>query len=211
MGGNKEDYLKAIYELGGNENQVSNKDIANFLDISAPSVSEMLKKLQEQGYIEYIMYQGVKLTNLGVKEYSKVKRRHLLWEVFLVEKLGFSWDEVHEEAEVLEHVTSPKLEERLEKYLNYPKVCPHGNPILKYEQLKTIFRSLDSLKINEKGVIRRFEDKRELLNYVKNNNLLIGDKIEIVDKDTDYTSILIGRNHEKIKINNDFIKKIYIE
>lgn len=121
---NREDYIKAIYELGGNIKQVSNKNIAESLKISAPSVSEMIKKLLNDGFIDYELYQGVKLTEYGIKEAMKIRRRHLLWEVFLVEKLGYSWEEIDEEAEKLEHVTSVKLEERLDKYLNYPKFCP---------------------------------------------------------------------------------------
>ncbi len=129
----KEDYLKTIYELGGETNQVNNKDIAKVLKIAPPSVSEMIKKLLGDGYVEYTVYQGVRLTEHGTKEAKRIRRRHLLWEVFLVEKLGYSWDEVHEEAEKLEHVTSEKLEESLDKYLNYPELCPHGSNIIREE------------------------------------------------------------------------------
>jgi len=127
----KEDYLKAIYEHGGDKNMVSNKDIANSLGISAPSVSEMIKKLLQDGYVEYTSYKGVKLTERGIDEAKKITRIHLLWEVFLLEKLDYDIDEIHDEAERLEHATSKKLEERLDKYLNYPKVCPHGTEIIR--------------------------------------------------------------------------------
>lgn len=133
MTDNKEDYLKAIYELGGEEKEVSNKQIANSLEISPSSVSEMIKKLLEEGYVEYELYKGIKLTNYGASEAKKVKRRHLLWEVFLFEKLGYSIDDIHEEAEILEHITSEKLEKALDKYLKYPKVCPHNTNIEREE------------------------------------------------------------------------------
>ena len=129
----KEDYLKTIYELGGDKEQVSNKDIAKVLKISPPSVSEMIKKLLHDGYVEYTVYQGIKLTEYGAEEARKIRRRHLLWEVFLVEKLGYNPEEVHDEAEKLEHVTNKKLEEKLDEYLNYPKVCPHGSNIIREE------------------------------------------------------------------------------
>lgn len=129
MTGNKEDYLKIIYELGGESKKVSNKDIAESLGISPPSVSEMVKKLLKEGYVEYSYYQGVSLTEAGLKEAMKIKRRHLLWEVFLAEKLGYDIEDIHEEAEKLEHITSPKLEEHLDRFLNYPEVCPHGTRI----------------------------------------------------------------------------------
>ena len=129
----KEDYLKTIYELGGDKEQVSNKNIATALNISRPSVSEMIKKLLQDGYVEYTVYQGIKLTEYGAVEAKKIRRRHLLWEVFLVEKLGYNSEEVHDEAEKLEHVTNKKLEKKLDEYLNYPKVCPHGSKIIREE------------------------------------------------------------------------------
>lgn len=129
MTGNKEDYLKIIYELGGEENLVSNKKIANALEISPSSVTEMIQKLLKEGYVEYELYKGIKLSDYGALEAKKVKRRHLLWEVFLLEKLGYKLEEVHDEAEILEHVTSDKLEKMLDKYLNYPEVCPHDTNI----------------------------------------------------------------------------------
>lgn len=127
---NKEDYLKIIYELGGHLKKVSNKEIARELGVSAPSVSEMIRKLIQDGYVISGNYQGVILTELGLKKAQKIRRRHLLWEVFLAENLGYSPDDIHEEAEKLEHITSPKLEKALDKYLNYPKMCPHGSPII---------------------------------------------------------------------------------
>lgn len=127
---NKEDYLKIIYELGGHFKKVSNKDISKALGVSAPSVSEMIKKLLEDGYVDYSTYKGISLTELGTKKAQEIRRKHLLWEVFLAEKLGYSPEDVHEEAEKLEHITSPKLERALDKYLNYPKMCPHGSPII---------------------------------------------------------------------------------
>jgi len=129
----KENYLKAIYELGGDTNVVGNKDIARSLMVSAPSVSEMIKKMLEDGFLEYAQYRGVKLTEYGRKEAMKIKRRHLLWEVFLMEKLNFGKNEAHEEAEKLEHVASRQLEKGLDKYLNYPKTCPHGTEIIREE------------------------------------------------------------------------------
>ena len=129
MTGNKEDYLKIIYELGGEKSEVSNKEISEALHISPSSVSEMIKKLLKDGFVENKPYKGIRLSKSGVKRARMVKRRHHLWEVFLVENLGYDINEVHNEAEVLEHVTSEKLEKLLDKYLDYPKVCPHNTNI----------------------------------------------------------------------------------
>lgn len=126
---NREDYLKTIYELGGEKNKIGTKNIATALHVAPPSVSEMIKILVREKYVEYELYKGVILTPRGLARAKIIKKRHLLWEVFLTEKLGYDGEDIHKEAEILEHVTSSKLEERLEKYLDYPKVCPHGTSI----------------------------------------------------------------------------------
>lgn len=209
MTGNREDYIKAIYELGGEKNRIGTKDIASALKISQPSVSEMLKKLVEEGYIEYKVYKGVKLTEKGRKEALHIKKRHLLWEVFLVEKLGYDWEDVHEEAEVLEHITSPQLEERLEKYLDYPTICPHGTPL---EDDSYIFNatSLDSMLEGENAIIKRLEDEKGILRYLKMMSLNIGDTIKIIDKDLK-GNIIIEKDGENIEIREDLANKIYVK
>lgn len=208
MTGNREDYIKTIYELGGEKNRIGTKSIAKSLNISPPSVSEMIKKLVEEGYVEYKHYKGVKLTEKGAKEALRIKKRHLLWEVFLVEKLGYSWEDVHEEAEVLEHITSPKLEELLERYLDYPKVCPHGTPL---EDDSYIFNtsSLDSVKIGETTYIKRIVDEKEILKYVKAMDLKIGDNVKILEKDS-HETIKIEKNGVIIDIEKNLSKKIFV-
>lgn len=211
MTGNKEDYLKAIYELGGRSKRISNKDIAEKLNVSAPSVSEMVKKLLKEGYVEYTVYQGVSLTEYGVEEAMKIRRRHLLWEVFLVEKLGYSWDEVNEEAERLEHVTSLKLEKSLDKYLGYPKFCPHGTPILKDRDCNLNYRILELLSIGDKATIQRISDIKELLQYVSHMGLNIGDRIEVIDIKPTVGTIVVRKDGTDISLKREFAKKIYVE
>lgn len=210
MTGNREDYLKMIYELGGDRIRVSTKGIAEGLHISAPSVSEMIKKLLEEGYVEYEAYKGVKLTEYGLKEARRVKRKHLLWEVFLVEKLGYDWEEVHEEAEKLEHVTSEKLEGLLDKYLNYPKVCPHGNDIIHKGERQVEYKKMDSLIPKEEATIKRFTDNKKLLTYVKRLGLNIGDQIEVINVGKD-GFVNIKRNKENMSIKKEHAKKIYVD
>lgn len=211
MTGNKEDYLKIIYELGGDKGEVSNKDIAKALGISAPSVSEMIKKLLKEGYVEYEAYKGIKLTEYGLKEAKRVRRRHLLWEVFLEEKLGYSWDEVHEEAEKLEHVTSEKLERLLDKYLGYPNVCPHGTDIPKEGEENKSYKRLIDLALGEEVVLKSFFDHKEILNYVNKKELRVGDKIKVVEKDKDNKLIVIKKGNKDIFIEKEYSKKIFIE
>lgn len=211
MTGNKEDYIKIIYELGGQSNQVSNKSIAEALNVSAPSVSEMIKKLLQQGYIEYTLYQGVKLTDLGTKEAMKIRRKHLLWEVFLVEKLGYNWGDVDEEAERLEHVTSDELERRLDEYLNYPTICPHGTPIRKDEIIDFTYNTLDTISVGESIIIRRLTDIKELLNYMDSLDLKIGDDLKVIEKALYNGPITLEKNGEQIVIGLEAAKKIYVE
>lgn len=125
-----ENYLKAIYSRQEEKRgRVKTKEIADALDISRPSVSGMLKSLADDGLVEYEPYKGVRLTDEGRDVALKVIRNHRLIEVFLVKTLGYSWDEVHAEAEQLEHAVSDKLVERIDAFLNHPRFDPHGDPI----------------------------------------------------------------------------------
>ena len=121
--------FEAHLELGGDQKKINNKQIVSGLDVSAASVSEMISKLLKEGLVEHSPYQGVQLTESGLASASALIRKHRLWEVFLVEHLNYSWNEVHDDAEVLEHVTSGTLADHLEAYLGHPKFCPHGGMI----------------------------------------------------------------------------------
>lgn len=204
-----EDYIKTIYELGGAVKRAKTNSIAKSLEISAPSASEMVRKLVDKGYVEHIPYKGVILTEFGLKEAIRIKRKHLLWEVFLVEKLGYSWEEVHEEAELLEHTTSSRLEERLNRYLDYPEFCPHGTP-LTLETYKYERRTLLDCDKGEEVIFKRVEDKIQVLKYIKNLGLNIGDHLTICTKD-EKRDIEIRKHCKIIKLNKDIAKYIYIE
>ena len=131
---NKEDYIKAIYKLGGRDEFVSNKAINQMLNLSAASTTEMLNKLVHDGTVEYIRYTGAKLTKKGIKVAERLIRSHKIWEVFLVISLGFSGESVHEQAEVLEHSSSVEMTERLAEFLGNPTLCPHGEEIPPYSE-----------------------------------------------------------------------------
>ncbi len=126
----EENYLKAIYKiLELNTEPVSTNALAEKMNIKAATATDMLKRLSEKELINYVKYQGVTLTEAGNHKALYIIRKHRLWEMFLVEKLGFSWDEVHEVAEQLEHINSSKLIDELDRFLDYPTVDPHGDPI----------------------------------------------------------------------------------
>ena len=124
-----EDYLKTVVQLGGKERLVTNKEISERLDVKAASVTEMVNKLVKAGLVTYQPYYGVQVTKRGYIEANKLIRKHRLWEVFLIDYLNYNCDEVHEEAERLEHVTSEKLSERLAQLLDNPTHDPHGEQI----------------------------------------------------------------------------------
>lgn len=173
---NREDYLKLILELGGDRRKVSNKQIVTGLAVAPASVSEMITKLVKEGLVAHTPYQGVQLSQTGLATASMLIRKHRLWEVFLVEHLGYSWNEVHDDAEVLEHVTSEKLAQRLSTYMSDPEICPHGGMIPKAHetvhekdrQLLTEFTIGDTLRI------ARVLDERELLDYLVTLDIQLG-------------------------------------
>ena len=129
----EENYLKAIYNLNLDRDgkELGTNELANHLGISPATVSSMLKKLKEKEFIDYEKYGGISLLKKGEKEAFTVIRKHRLWETFLVEKMEFTWDEIHEVAEQLEHIKSKKLVDQLDKLLGYPDYDPHGDPIPK--------------------------------------------------------------------------------
>lgn len=199
----KEDYIKAIYELGGQSRKVANKEIAEKLKISPPSVSEMIKKLEKEDYIIVQQYIGVSLTEKGIEKGKNIRKKHLLWEVFLVEKLGYSWEEVDEEAEQLEHVTDDRLQDRLEKFLDYPKFCPHGNSI--GDEID--FVSLDKVGVGSYEILR-IGDYKEVLVFSMRNHIKIGEHIKVLEVEKDGYRVLVKA--EELFIKEEFLKQIYI-
>ncbi len=195
-----EDYLKAIFKLSGPTKQgVSTNSIAEELSTKASSVSDMVKKLADKGLVNYVKYQGTTLTSEGEDIALHVIRKHRLWEVFLVEKLKFGWDEIHEIAEQLEHIKSPKLIDKLDEHLGFPKTDPHGDPIPdkngKFPELNQY--KLNELTIGEKSIlIGVSEDSKEFLRYLDGINLKLGSSIEILDYFKFDKSL-------KVKINKD--------
>ena len=128
----EENYLKAILKLSKNsKNSVSTNAIADELETKASSVTDMIKKLTDKHLVDYVPYRGVSLSKFGLSKAIEIVRKHRLWEVFLVTKLQFKWDEVHCVAEQLEHIKSQKLVDALDAYLGYPQHDPHGEPIPK--------------------------------------------------------------------------------
>lgn len=180
----EENYLKSIYHLSLNSINVSTNQIAAMLNTKAASVTDMLKKLADKELINYTRYQGVNLTPAGENVAIHIIRKHRLWEYFLVEKLHFKWDEVHEMAEEMEHISSKELIDRLDKFMGYPKHDPHGDPIpdsdghFKAHELQPVSASV----INQTGIISGVRDhSAAFLQYLEKQRLTIGKKIRVTE------------------------------
>ena len=211
----EENYLKAIYHLSQHSlNPVQTNAIAEGMKTRAASVTDMLKKLSDKKLIDYVKYQGVTLTGEGEAIAIKVVRKHRLWEVFLVEKLKFRWDEVHDIAEELEHINSAVLVERLDDFLGYPKRDPHGDPI---PDKDGIFEPSLNIHLNEmtrgkKGLIVGVSEySPSFLKHLERLGLTIGIGLEIIEI-TDYdgsVELLVGE--KKINVSRDVAKHILIK
>lgn len=209
----EENYLKVIYHLSEISNPVQTNAIAEKIQTKAASVTDMLKKLADKELVDYIKYQGVTLTEKGKLTAINIIRKHRLWEVFLTEKLHFKWDEVHDVAEELEHITSTLLVERLDEFLEFPKVDPHGDPIPdQYGNFASLsFIKLNKLKVNEIGTITGVsEHSSPFLKHLEKLGLTLGKKIavsEILDFDG---SVELLVDQVKINISREVAKHILI-
>ncbi|WP_411893868.1 metal-dependent transcriptional regulator [Winogradskyella sp. A2] len=211
----EENYLKAIYHLERQERgAVSTNAIADKMETKASSVTDMLKKLADKDYVIYKKYQGVSLTNKGLATAANVVRKHRLWEVFLVEKLNFSWDEVHDVAEQLEHIKSPKLIDELDAFLEFPTHDPHGDPIPDKDgnisKLDKI--NLSKVELNELctcvGVI---DSSAKFLKYLDKHKIALGTQIKVIEKESFDESMTILIHGLELNISKTVANNIYVK
>jgi DtxR family Mn-dependent transcriptional regulator len=209
----EENYLKAIYHLSLQAGSVSTNQIAASLNTKAASVTDMLKKLADKELINYTKYQGVTLTARGEKIAVSIIRKHRLWEYFLVEKLNFKWDEVHDVAEELEHISSKELIDRLDDFMGHPKYDPHGDPIpdsngqFKTHELKPVA----ALVINETGLISGVRDhSTAFLQYLERMQLTIGKKIKVTEINDYDHSVILHVGDKKIHISREVANNLLI-
>jgi len=212
----EEDYIKAIFKITErNQGTASTNSIAEHLSTSAASVTDMLKRLSEKEYFNYQKYKGVSLTNKGLDLATQLIRKHRLWEYFLVEKLSFTWDEVHEIAEQLEHVKSDKLIEKLDAYLDYPKYDPHGDPIPNAEGKFTIRTqvSLFNLGLGEEGIVVGVkEHDKPFLQYLDKLKIKIGTKLEVINQlDFDHSKEVLIAEEGKTVLSHKVCSNIYVK
>ena len=211
----EENYIKIIFHLRrkGME-EVSTNAIAEQMDTKPSSVTDMVRKLSEKGLLHYKKYQGVKLTESGKAMALSIIRKHRLWEVFLVEKLNFSWDEVHEVAEQLEHIKSEKLIDKLDWLLDYPKYDPHGDPIpdkdgaFKEREKKL----LNEVPVNTRGVCVGVKDSSTtFLKFLDKYNIALGQQIKVLEREEFDGSLVLKIDDREVHISNQIASNLYIK
>ena len=210
----EENYLKEIYALEElAQKEVSTNAIAEKMQTKASSVTDMLQKLSHKGLVAYKKYNGSRLSEKGREKAVLIIRKHRLWETFLVEKLDFPWDEVHEIAEQLEHIKSPKLTDRLDAFLGYPELDPHGDPIPNSdgEIVKVKNSCLADLGIDDWGILVGVKNSSDdFLKYLNKKNIAIGDKIKVTEIEPFDNSIKIIIKAMEMVISEDIAKNLYL-
>jgi len=210
----EENYIKSIYHLQQSNESVSTNALADHLKAKPASITDMLKKLQAKGLLNYNPYKGFRLSRDGNKAALIIIRRHRLWEYFLVDQLRFSWEEVHEVAEELEHVRSKKLVDKLDAFLGFPKFDPHGDPIPDNNGKISMQQQLplSNLPLNKQAVITSVQNQSsELLSFLSSRNIIIGTKLEVKRKLPFDNSIEIKfKNRQSISISEQVANAIQV-
>jgi DtxR family Mn-dependent transcriptional regulator len=211
----EENYLKTIYHLTTNSDaEISTNAIAEMMMTKASSVTDMLKKLAEKDLVNYKKYQGVYLTDKGKLAAKMIVRKHRLWEVFLVEKLDFPWDEVHDIAEQLEHIKSDQLIDKLDDFLGNPTEDPHGDPIpdAKGKIVKVEKLLLSELSENQIGICVGVKDSSpEFLKYLDKNKIALGVSVKVNSIEAFDLSFNVKINEIDFMISNKIAENIFVK
>jgi DtxR family Mn-dependent transcriptional regulator len=211
----EEDYLKAIYSLSDIDNGASTNALANHLNMKASSITDMLKKLSDKGWVNYEKYKGASLNVDGKIIALNIVRKHRLWETFLVNKLNFKWDEVHEIAEQLEHIKSNELVDRLDDFLGNPEFDPHGDPIPNKDHEITDSRKrsyLSEVEINKEVIIIGVKDSSApLLQYLEKENMILGKNIIVLEIHDFDKSLRISLNGKELNISERVAQNVLVQ
>ena len=208
-----EDYLKVIYQLETEGPGATTNNIAEMMEVSSASVTNMLKRLARLNLIEHTSYKGAKLTQVGCKIALEILRHHRLLELYLKEIMGYGWDEVHEEAEKLEHHISEQFEDKIAELLNYPTHDPHGDPIPTKDGImpKMALLPLTDASINNQYIIGRVRDQEsELLRYFEKIGVIPGVQIRIIDKAPFNGPILVKLEDVEKTIGFNIAEQVYL-
>lgn len=211
----EENYLKVIYHLSHNANKgVTTNAIANVMESKPSSVTDMVQKLADKELVIYKKYQGVELTDKGKFTALMIVRKHRLWEVFLLEKLNFSWDEVHDVAEQLEHIKSEKLTDKLDEFLDFPTEDPHGDPI---PDRNGKIAKVDKKLLSEMGVGKKMicvgvkDSSPPFLQYLDKQQIALGSAIEIVGKEDFDMSLTLRLDNKEVTVSNKIAANLFVK
>lgn len=211
----EENYLKVIYHLSlAFPKGVNTNAVAGMLETKASSVTDMMKKLNDKELVNYQKYQGVTLTSKGLHFAKMIVRKHRLWEVFLVDKLGFQWDEVHEIAEELEHIKSETLIQKLEEYLGFPMFDPHGDPI---PSAAGEIKKINKLLLAEAELNKDYQcigvkdSSTEFLKYLDKQKIALGSLVKIIDKEDFDDTLTVEIDGKPLTISNKISNNLYVQ
>lgn len=210
----EENYLKALYHLVNENDEVSVNDLSRQLNIKMPSVNSMIKKFAEKNWVRYESYKPIKLTESGKKEASLIVRKHRLTEMFLVEKMGFGWENVHEIAEQLEHIHSDLFFDKMDEILNYPKVDPHGEPIPDKDGnlIQPDLKKLSQCKENETVELASVTtSSEEFLNFLNKRNLSLGTEIKVLQKEDFDQSMKVSYNDQQENFSKTVCDRLLVK
>ena len=211
----EENYIKVIYHLSlVSPKGVNTNAIAGMLETKASSVTDMLKKLSDKELVAYQKYQGVTLTENGFLSAKMIVRKHRLWEVFLVEKLGFAWDEVHEIAEELEHIKSEALIDKLDEFLEFPDFDPHGDPI---PNRNGVIKKITKLLLSEADLNKEYQcvgvkdSSSEFLKYLDKQKIALGSLLIIKEKESFDDTLTVEINSKEFTLSNKIANNLYVQ
>jgi DtxR family transcriptional regulator, Mn-dependent transcriptional regulator len=211
----EENYIKVIYHLSlVSPKGVNTNAIAAMLETKASSVTDMLKKLADKDLVSYIKYQGVTLTEKGFLSAKMIVRKHRLWEVFLVDKLGFSWDEVHEIAEELEHIKSEQLINKLDAFLGFPVADPHGDPI---PDENGIIKKIEKQLLSEVEINSSFhcvgvkDSSTDFLKYLDKQKIALGSVVKVINKEDFDDTLTVEIDGKRLTISNKIANNLYVQ
>lgn len=210
----EENYLKAIFYLANEKRQININEISKFLNIKMPSVNSMMKKFAERGWVIYKSYKPLQITDTGIREAAQIVRKHRLTEMFLTEKMGFGWEQVHDIAEQIEHIKSDLFFDRIDKLLNFPKVDPHGSPIPDKNGniIHQNYKKLSECDIETTVTFRALiESSKDFLEYLNLKELSLGTKIKVLHKETFDNNITISYLNRVEIISNIVAEKLLVE